>query len=291
MRIALSLVLLLAVLSACPSTSPTNDGGTGGGAPDAGSGGGTGGGGGADDAGTDAGVPLRILVMFDGAPSLVVTDPNATRIEALRALLLAHANEPQTSVAVMAFSGSTSAWLSSSTPEFVPMTSLTSSDRNTLLARLASFATPGDGGTVVDFVKPLTDAYVVLSTDISAQQGSTYAVIFLSDGRPSTDQDAALLCGDIVKRLRDLRLTGAGDVRVNTVHVYTPLTSPTCTGDAGWIVNVSPCVLPVVGNPTECPAAEIDADGIRLEQMSVIGGGQFRDVRNHDAVDFTGLVP
>lgn len=290
MRTALSVVLLLAVLSACPSTSPTNDGGTGGGASDAGTGGGTGGGGGTDDAGTDAGIPLRILVMFDGAPSLAVTDPNATRIEALRALLLAHANEPQTSVAVMAFSGSTSAWFSSSTAEFVPMTSLTSSDRNTMLARLASFSMPGDGGTVVDFVKPLADAYAALSTDISAKQGSTYAVIFLSDGRPTANQDAALLCGDRVIRLHDLRLTGAGDVRFNTVHVYTPLASATCTGDAGW-VDAGPCGVPTVANPTECPAAEVDADAIRLEQMSVLGGGQFRDVRNHDAVDFTGLVP
>lgn len=291
MRIALSLVVLLAVLSACPSTSPTNDAGTGGGGSDAGTGGGTGGGGGTDDAGTDAGVPLRILVMFDGAPSLTVTDPNATRIEALRALLLAHANEPRTSVAVMAFSGSTSAWFSSNTAEFVPMTSIASSDRNTMLARLASFAVPGDGGTdVTDFVKPLADAYVALSADISAQQGSTYAVIFLSDGRPSANQDAALLCGDSVIRLRDLRLTGAGDVRFNTVHVYTPLAAPTCTADAGW-QDGGPCGVPIVGNPTECPAAEIDADAMRLERMSTLGGGQFRDVRNHDAVDFTGLVP
>lgn len=289
MRIALSLVLLAAVLSACPSVSPTNHdaGAGGGGASDAGAGGGTGGDGGTDD----AGIPLRILVMFDGAPSLTVTDPNATRVEALRALLVAHANEPNTSVAVMVFSGGTTAWFSSSTGEFVPMTSLTSSDRNTMLARVASFAAPADGGTGTDFVQPLSDAYASLSADISAQQGSTYAVIFLSDGRPSTDQDTALLCGDIVYRLRDLRLTGAADVRVNTVHVFTPLAAPTCTGDAGWIVSGQPCTVPVVGNPGECPAAEADADAFRLREMSVIGGGQFRDVRDHDAVDFTGLVP
>lgn len=288
MRTTSILLLLLAFLCGCPA-SPSTDGGVDGGLG-GGAGGGSGGGGGAD-AGMDAGVPLRILVLFDGAPSLAVSDPNATRIEALRALLVAHAGEPTTAVGVMAFAGSTTAWFGpNSTPEFVPMSSLTSSDRNTLLARLASFAAPGDGGVVVDFVRALGDGFFAVSTDISRRQGSNYEVIFLSDGRPSNDQDDQLLCGDAVKRIRDLRLAGAGDVRVHTVHVYTPLAAPTCTGDAGW-TGGSACKVATVGNPTECPAAEIDADAARLRQMSVVGGGEFRDVRGQASVDFTGLVP
>jgi hypothetical protein len=276
-------VLLVALLSACPAM-PVTDGGAGGGS------GGAGGGGGGVDGGVDAGTPRRILVMFDGTSSLSVTDPNAMRLEALRALLTAHAGDPSMSVGVMAFSGTSTAWFSSATPDFVPMTSLGTSERNTLVARLAAYSSSPDAGDFSDFVRALGDAYVAISADVSRQQGADYAVIFLSDGRPTNNQDDQLLCGDSVKRIRELRLSGAGDVRLHTVHVFMPLAAPTCSGDAGWMAG-SACAVPVVGNPGECPAAEVDADATRLRQMSVVGGGEFRDFRGQGAVTFTGLVP
>ena len=48
-----------------------------------------------------------------------------------------------------------------------------------------------------------------------------YSVIFLSDGQPTNNQDDELLCGDAVRRIRQLKDL-ADDVKVNTVHVFIP---------------------------------------------------------------------
>ena len=99
-----------------------------------------------------------------------------------------------------------------------------------LWQRVLNFAVPG--ATVnrdsTDFVKPLSDIYSLINRDIAENriaQGNDetrarYSVIFLSDGQPTRNQDDELLCGDAVRRIRQLKDL-ADDVKVNTVHVFT----------------------------------------------------------------------
>jgi hypothetical protein len=74
-----------------------------------------------------------------------------------------------------------------------------------------------------------------------------------------------------VKRIRQLRIL-VDDVIFNTVHVFAPVqpVSSICdvTGDAG------------------CPLLIINQDAERLEKMATLGGGNFRDFRNNEAVNF-----
>jgi hypothetical protein len=132
-----------------------------------------------------------------------------------------------------------------------------------------------------DFVKPLSDIYSLINADIArsrlapggaqALAQARYSLIFLSDGHPTNNQDDELLRGDAVVRVRQLRDL-VEDVRVNTVHVFNPAqpVSSICdlTGDGG------------------CPLLIINQDADRLERMSQLGGGNFRDFRNNEAINF-----
>lgn len=236
--------------------------------------------------------PIKIVVAMDASQSMNVSDPDGTRATALVELIESLPNDPEVYIAVMVFAGSTTAYLTQSgtPPEdgFVQVASLSESERQRLTSRLLTFRNPDNSPNrdSTDFVKPLADIYSLINNDIArsrqdpaqaeALAQARYSVIFLSDGRPSNDQDDELIDGDAVVRIRHLSDL-VEDVRVNTVHVFNPTqpVSSVCdlfedggTGDGG------------------CPMLYINQNADRLEKMAARGGGNFRDFRNNEPINF-----
>ena len=155
-----------------------------------------------------------------------------------------------------------------------------------------------------DFVKPLSDIYAVINRDIGENRlahidaglndeetRARYSVIFLSDGQPTINQDLELLCGDAVKRIRQLKDL-ADDVRLNTVNVFLPtqpIASTACTFDGG--VTIPPrgpddcAVIPTLPLGS-CPLLIVNPNAERLQAMATLGGGDFRDFRNNEPINF-----
>lgn len=233
--------------------------------------------------------PIKIIVAMDASQSMGVTDPDGTRATAVVELLDSLPRDPEVSIAVILFAGSTTAYLTQSGTApalqdgFVQVQSLDEQARLQLYERILTFRAPGNAANrdATDFVKPLSDIYALINRDIAAsrlQPGGAqslaqarYSVIFLSDGQPTNNQDDELLRGDAVRRIRQLKDL-VEDVRVNTVHVFNPTqpVSSICdlSGDAG------------------CPLLIINQNAERLERMAEIGGGSFRDFRNNEPINF-----
>ena len=230
--------------------------------------------------------PIKILIAMDASQSMRVTDPDGTRATAAIQLLDSLPNEPDVEIAVMLFAGATTAFLTQSQAGdggmrdgFVRVTDLTASDRTRIYSQILNFRNPNSNRDSTDFVKALADIYTLLSDDVSAASRSgtaaraRYSVIFLSDGHPTNDQDNELLYGDAVTRIRQLRLQ-ADDVRFNTVHVFNPL-QPVSS-----VCDLSP------DSGVGCPMLIVNQDAERLERMAELGGGDFRDFRNHEPINF-----
>jgi hypothetical protein len=218
-----------------------------------------------------------------------VTDPNGSRAAALADALGQLPSSSQ--VQVVAFQGSTTAFLAGGLAGFVPLASLAPADRTMLQTQLLNFSAPGTGTR--DWVRTLNDLYALIYTDaqqalIAGQPKADYHVVFVTDSRPTVNQDDQLLCGDSVTRIHQLRLY-AGEVRFHTVHVFLPAQTPTCTVDAGILAGGSSCLVPTTQNPG-CATVEVELDAERLRRMALLGAGQFRDVRS-GAVSFLGLFP
>lgn len=244
--------------------------------------------------------PIKIVLAMDASQSMSVTDPNGTRAQAVIDLLDSLPREPEISFVVLLFAGSTSAWLSrSGLDEFDRVVDFTDNDRNLLRQRILNYAVPGGGANrdSTDFVKPLSDIYALINEDIALtrlmqmndETRARYSVIFLSDGQPTTNQDDELLCGDAVRRIRQLRDL-ADDVKLNTVHVFTPtqpIASTACSFDAGVTIPVggSVCGIPELP-PGACPLLVVNNNAERLNQMALLGGGDFRDFRNNEPINF-----
>jgi hypothetical protein len=238
--------------------------------------------------------PIKILIAMDASQSMRVTDPNGTRATAVVQLLDSLPQDPEVYVAVMLFAGSTTVFLTrqnndagnfGSLPEFVPVTQMTPTDRQVLRSQILNFLSGGPNRDSTDFVKALADIYATISNDIAYARSdptrsqyaarARYSVIFLSDGHPTLFQDDQLIQGDSnactrIRQLSDL----CEDVRLNTVHVFNP-TQPLSTvcdlsGDAG----------------TGCPMLIVNQDAERLETMAQLGGGEFRDFRNGEPINF-----
>lgn len=254
------------------------------------------------DAGVDAGsnAPLKLVFIFDSSQSTTITDPSGERVAAMTALLDQLPVTPDTSVAVMAFAGTTTGWLNESTPEFTPLPSLTPLAKSTLATRVLTFTSPQSpdaGGDSVDWVRALGDAWTLVYLDaMSALTNGTppkarYVLFFITDGRPTFNQDNELLCGDVVRRIRNLKLY-AEDVTLHTVHIFKPTQPlPTCAADAGVTFVSGGCVVPVIANPGTCPTVEVELDATRLNAMAALGGGAFRDFRAGQPVNYVGLIP
>ncbi|MBN1203924.1 MAG: VWA domain-containing protein [Myxococcaceae bacterium] len=230
--------------------------------------------------------PIKLVVAMDASQSMVVSDPDGTRATALIELIENLPNDPEVHIAVVLFAGSTTAFLTRDAlgqDGFAQVSSMTDTQKQNLTRALLNFRNPDNSPNrdSTDFVKPLADIYSLINSDIAksrlAQGGAQalaqarYSVIFLSDGKPSNDQDDELLQGDAVVRIRQLKDL-VEDVRVNTVHVFNP-TQPVS----------SVCNLEDGGG---CPLLIINQNADRLEQMAQLGGGNFRDFRNNEPINF-----
>jgi len=232
--------------------------------------------------------PIKLVVAMDASQSMTVSDPDGTRAQALVDLIEALPTDPEVFVAVVLFAGSTTAFLTQNAngqDGFAQVAALTDAQKLNLTRTLLNFRNPSNepNRDSTDFVKPLADIYSLINSDIAASRlapggaaalaQARYNVIFLSDGKPSNDQDDELLQGDAVVRIRQLRDL-VEEVRVNTVHVFNPSqpVSSVCdlSGDSG------------VG----CPLLIINQNADRLEKMAQLGGGNFRDFRNNEPINF-----
>ncbi len=230
--------------------------------------------------------PQKILLALDASQSMRVTDPDGRRATAIIELFNSLPQDPEIHVSVMLFAGSTTAFLTrDNIAGFDPLVALTQTDRSRLVGQLLNFTNPEQGPNrdSTDFVKPLSDIYALINHDIAqtrlATDGGTesrarYDVIFLSDGHPTNDQDEELLRGDAVRRIRQLKDL-ADDVRVHTVFVFNP-TQPLGTN----------CDLSPGGS---CPLLIVNQDAERMQQMAELGGGEFRDFRNNEPINFLGF--
>lgn len=253
------------------------------------------------DAGIDAGsnAPLKLVFVFDAAQSLRVTDPNGERVSAMIDLLDQLPLQTDSSLAVMAFAGTTTGWLNANNREFTPLTSLSAVTKSTIATRALTFTSPQSpdaGGDTVDWVRALSDAWTLVYLDAmsavtNGDPKARYVVFFITDGHPTNNQDVELLCGDVVRRIRNLRLY-ADDVTVNTVHIFKPTQPlPPCVPDAGAIFGGTFCGIPTIATPGLCPAVEVELDAERLNAMATLGGGAFRDFRAGQPVNYVGLIP
>lgn len=249
--------------------------------------------------------PIKILVAMDASISMGVTDPDGTRATAVVELIKSLPREKEIYLTVMLFAGSTTAYLTKSgLNKFESISTLTQADLDQLQQRILTFATTGNMANrdATDFVKPLSDIYSVINTDITDsrvaaganadQTRARYSVIFLSDGQPTINQDLSLLCGDDVKRIRDLKDL-AYDVQLNTVHVFLPtqaIDSSVCNFDGGITVPPKPagsCAAYIPDLPPgACPLLLINQEADRLQVMATLGGGDFRDFRNNEPINF-----
>ncbi len=247
--------------------------------------------------------PIKILLAMDASQSMNVNDPDGTRATAMIDLFNALPNDPEIFVAVMVFAGSTTGWLTKSgLPRFDQLVTLTASDRNNIAGALLNFVNPAPmtspNRDSTDFVKPLEDIYAMISDDISStrvgrdgginETRARYSVIFLSDGHPTNNQDRELLCdpSNAVERLHSLA-DQADDVRLNTVHVALPRQPipNLCDVMALPPAGAQSCGIPDIP-PGPCPLLLINADAMRLSEMARLGGGDFRDFRNNEPVNF-----
>lgn len=248
--------------------------------------------------------PIKILIAMDASQSMNVTDPDGSRARATVQLMDALPQDPEIYLAVMLFAGSTSAWLTrNNQPNFEQVISYTAQDKQNLQQSILNFTNPSTAPNrdSTDFVKPLADIYAMISRDIAVtrlaalgtgkEARARYSVIFLSDGQPTQNQDLELLCQDAVSRIRALKdLTE--DVRVNTVHVFRPtqpIASSNCDIDGGYVPPVGPsatCGDLFLLPPGACPLLIINTNALRLEKMAGRGGGDFRDFRNNEPINF-----
>lgn len=241
--------------------------------------------------------PIKILIAIDASQSMNATDPNGTRARATIELFNNLPNEPDIYVLVMLFAGSTTAYMTKSgLDQFEQLTTYTDVDRQLLISRMLNFVAPPAGSSpnrdATDFVKPLADIYSIISSDITRERlkgnesRARYSVIFLSDGHPTQNQDDDLLCRGTVDRIRQLK-DMTEDVRLNTVHVFTPAQPLSTVCD---LTGFNPsggnfCTFPQLP-PGACPMLMINQDAERLERMAKLGGGDFRDFRNNEPINF-----
>ncbi len=237
--------------------------------------------------------PIKILLALDASQSMSRTDPAGKRAQAVLELFNSLPNDPEIYVAVMLFAGSTTAYLSlTQQPEFDRLTAYTSVDRERLAGTLKAFSEslaeqPNRDST--DFVKPLAEIRELINQDIARSQANAaqdgteanteYSVIFLSDGHPTDPGQRAQINppldadtgGGPVEAIRELR-NYTGDVRFNTVLVFNL--------DSEQQLNCN------VTSDGGCQLLVVEQDAEFLRKMAERGGGEFRDFRNDEPINF-----
>jgi hypothetical protein len=234
--------------------------------------------------------PLKVAISMDSSGSMTATDPLYTRMAAVVKLLnqLYALNNPNIWVYVETFSGSagTACFSCQGAVGFTQLSTLGPVGIQTLGARLVAAAMSGGNSNrgSTSFVVPLNSIYGLIFSDISAYEAQAiatgtaptkadYSVIFLSDGSPDPFNEDGLLFppGTSVTRIKALGAL-ANSVVLNTVHVNE--------------LPDAPCVFGANGGVIACSTLTINEDAQRLKHMAVLGGGQFRDFRNGEPIDF-----
>ncbi len=234
--------------------------------------------------------PLKLLFAMDTSLSMALNDPLGTRATALVNLLKSMpSNDPSIYVGVMLFAGDV-AWLThGGTRGFDRLTDMNDQVFDQLVGNIQRYASAGGAGganrDTTTFVSPLNEINATISEDITltmAQNAGTgtaadqtrYEIIFLSDGHPYSDEDAQIPDRCIAIRGHSLE---TGGVRLNTVHVFNPeqpIPTSCLQDDAGQL------------HLDTCQAYLVQQDAWRLQNMADLGGGEFRDFRNGEPINF-----
>lgn len=228
--------------------------------------------------------PIKLLFAMDTSESMSTTDPDGTRAKALLDLIDTLPDTPEIEIAILLFAGDV-VWITNGgVSGFQPLQSISPTDRTQMAATILSYAYAGQVGganrDTTDFIKPLSEIFATISADITKghlkasssgdPEMSRYNVIFLSDGHP---REGDAQDDEIFQRCASIRAlkTDTGDVVFNTVHVFNPVQPiPTyCAADAG-----------------ACQAEIIERDAWRLKRMADLGGGEFRDFRDGEPINF-----
>ena len=168
---------------------------------------------------------------------------------------------------------------------YVRVTTLTDRSASASTARSSTSGTRRPNRDSTDFVKPLADIYAahhprhrqrrLNAAQVRADARARYSVIFLSDGHPTNNQDDELLYGDAVTRIRQLQDPGGRRAVQHRARLQ-----PGPAGDRTRLRSRPPDAG--VG----CPMLIINQDAERLEKMAELGGGDFRDFRNNEPINF-----
>ncbi len=231
--------------------------------------------------------PIKIIFAMDATGSMIVSDPQGQRAEAMASLLQSFPQDPNVWFSVLVFAGPAVTYLThGGAPGFDQLVTYSPSQMNTLVQTLLEYTNPANNAQSTDFIKPLNDIYTMIASDIplallsgadgGADAGATapprYYAIFLSDGSPTFDEDGEL--PGACKRIADLGAL-VESVQLDTVHVFNPAT-PVAAG----------CIVPADGGTPNCPGLIIAQDAQRLANMASWGGGQFRDFENDEPINF-----
>lgn len=236
--------------------------------------------------------PIKILFALDYSQSMIVSDPNWTRAEAVASVVEQLGQSEALSIGVLQFRGDVNVLTKVQNPDgslrdgFEPSTLLQPAALRTALGIGLPAPETVDQQTT-DFVAGLDRARALIEDDILRGQGdpdvlarTKYIVVFLSDGIPTKNYPpncqpggsgggACPVCvptiADAVGRIVSLKQEGAGDIRVNTALVFN---NP--------------------GVPPPPVAVHTAAAGL-LQCMATAGGGNFRDFTVGEPVDFLGF--
>ncbi|MHB1845029.1 MAG: vWA domain-containing protein [Deltaproteobacteria bacterium] len=231
--------------------------------------------------------PIKIVFAMDGTGSMIVSDPQGERAQAMVNLLQSFPQDPNIYFAVFVFAGPAVTYLThGGAPGFDQLVTYSPSQMNTLVQTLLQYTNPANNAQSTDFIKPLNDIYTMIASDIplallNGEDGGTdggatapprYTAIFLSDGSPTFDEDGEL--PGACKRIADLGSL-VESVQLDTVHVFNPAT-PLAAG----------CLIPADGGTPNCPGLIVAQDAARLSNMAGWGNGQFRDFENNEPINF-----
>jgi hypothetical protein len=236
--------------------------------------------------------PVKILFALDYSQSMIVSDPNFSRAEAVAQVMQQLGQSPALSYAILQFRGDVNVLTKESTPDggiidgFEPSTML---DPNTVKTELGvGLPAPAtEDQETTDFVAALVSAQALIQADILQGQSqpdvlarTKYVVVFLTDGIPTKNYPPNCQPGGIggnacpvciptiqnaVGTIASLQDQGVGSVQVNTALVYN-----------------NPDVPPP-------PASEHAAAAGLLQCMATAGNGSFRDFSIGEPVDFLGF--
>jgi len=236
--------------------------------------------------------PVKILFVLDYSQSMIVSDPDTQRAEAVLTVIDRLGKSAGLEIGVMMFRGDVNIITKALNPDGTQRDGFTPSlllDTAALrIALHAGLPAPQNlDQETTDFIGALSRARGLIEDDILRNQvnpdllaRSRYSVVFLSDGIPSKNYPAGCQPGgtggnacpiclpsiqDSVVRIQRLQNDGVGSVNLDSVYVFN-----------------NPNV------PAPPPPVHAAAAGL-LDCMAVAGNGEFRDFANGEPIDFLGF--